>query len=71
MPAVMIQAAGRAPARARRRPPTRWSRVPPAVPLDPQPVVSGWNPCPPFAFERRDCRSVRGGRAVRPPSRRS
>ena len=43
MPAVMDQADGRAPARARRRPPTRWSPVPPAVPLDPQPVVSGWN----------------------------
>ena len=28
----------------------------------------GWNPCSPFAFERRDCRSGRGGRAVRPHS---
>ena len=35
MPAVAIQADGRAPARARRRSPGRWVRVRPAAPLDP------------------------------------
>ena len=35
MPAVTIKADGRTPAKARRRPPRRWSRVRPAAPLDP------------------------------------
>ena len=35
MPAVTIKADGRTPAKARRRPPRRWSWVRPAAPLDP------------------------------------
>ena len=60
------QADRRTPARARPRPPRRWShgfgRQRPSTPT----VVSGWNPCPPFDFERRDCRSGRG-QTRRPP----
>ena len=62
------QADRRTPARARPRPPRRWSpgfgRQRPSTPT----VVSGWNPCPPFDFERRDCRSGRG-QTRRPPPR--
>ena len=61
----------RTPARARPRPPRRWSpgfgRQRPSTPT----VVSGWNPCPPFDFERRDCRSGRGQTRRPPPTLRS
>ena len=65
MPAVMIRlTAELRPGRGdgRRRAGPGFRRQCPSTPT----VVSGWNPCPPFAFERRDCRSGRGGRAVRP-----
>ena len=65
------QADRRTPARARPRPPRRWSpgfgRQRPSTPT----VVSGWNPCPPFDFERRDCRSGRGQTRRPPPQRRN
>ena len=65
--AVTIKADGRTPTKARRRPPRRWSpgfgRQRPSTPT----VVSGWNPCPPFDFERRHCRSGRGPSRRPPP----
>ena len=66
MPAVTIKADGRAPARARRRPPRRWVRVRPAAPLDPDRRQRLGTPGRRSNSKRRDCRSGRGGRAVRP-----
>ena len=60
------QADGRAPARARRRPPMRWVRVRPAAPLDPDRRQRLGTPGRRSTSKRRDCRSGRGGRAVRP-----
>ena len=60
------QADGRAPARARRRPPRRWVRVRPAAPLDPDRRQRLGTPGRRSTSKRRDCRSGRGGRAVCP-----
>ena len=60
------QADGRAPARARRRPPRRWVRVRPAALLDPDRRQRLGTPGRHSTSKRRDCRSGRGGRAVRP-----
>ena len=60
------QADGRAPARARRRPPRRWVRVRPAALLDPDRRQRLGTPGRRSTSKRRDCRSGRGGRAVRP-----
>ena len=59
------QADGRAPARGRRRPPRRWVRVRPAAPLDPDRRQRLGTPGRRSTSKRRDCRSGRGGRAVR------
>ena len=60
------QADGRAPARARRRPPRRWVRVRPAAPLDPDRRQRLGTPGRRSTSKRRDCRS-RPWRTRRPP----
>ena len=69
MPAGDDQADGRPPVRARRRPPRRWVRVRPAASLDPDRRQRLGTPGRRSTSKRRDCRSGRGGRAVRPHCR--